>query len=289
MKPTYALLSDFSTTPTPFLVKEIVRASFSPDFHFHDECQLVYIVSGSGTRIIGGSIEHFEPGDLTFVGSNVPHVWYSEPNPDDKEAPAISLALYINPSKLIAQLKDLADTQSIEDFFVESERGMSIVGSKKILIYRCLTQMLKQKSVGVLIYLFQILEMLMDPSERTWLNSTNLVSSVRDYHQHRVSRLMQYIQKHFREEISLEQAAEVAGMQLHSFCRFFKQITKHTFSDFLNRVRVAFAAQLLQHSELPITQIVFESGFNNISYFNRTFKKIHGQTPKEFRAKMLGI
>lgn len=288
MKPTYALLSDFSTTTTPFLVKEIVRASFSPDFHFHDECQLVYIVSGSGTRIIGGSIEHFEPGDLTFVGSNVPHVWYSEPNPNDKEAPAISLALYINPSKLTTQLKGLIDTQSIEDFFVESERGMSIVGSKKSLIHGYLAQMLKQKSVGVLIYLFQILEMLMDPSERTWLNSTNVVTSVRDYHQHRVSRLMQYIQKHFREEISLEQAAEVAGMQLHSFCRFFKQITKHTFSDFLNRVRVAFAAQLLQHSELPITQIVFESGFNNISYFNRTFKKIHGQTPKEFRAKMLG-
>ncbi len=288
MKPTYALLSDFSTTTKTFLVKEIVRASFSPDFHFHDECQLVYIVSGSGTRIIGGSVEHFEPGDLTFLGSNVPHVWYSEPNPHDKEAPAISLALYINPNKLIARLKGLIDTQSIEDFFVESERGMSIIGSKKSLIHGYLAQMLKQKSVGVLIYLFQILEMLMDPSERTWLNSTNVVSSVRDYHQHRVSRLMQYIQKHFREEISLDQAAEVAGMQLHSFCRFFKQITKHTFSDFLNRVRVAFAAQLLQHSELPITQIVFESGFNNISYFNRTFKKIHGQTPKEFRAKMLG-
>ena len=288
MKPTYALLSDFSTATTPFLVKEIVRASFSPDFHFHDECQLVYIVSGSGTRIIGGSIEHFEPGDLTFVGSNVPHVWYSEPNPDDKEAPAISLALYINPSKLTTQLKGLIDTQSIEDFFVESERGMSIVGSKKQLIYRCLKLMLKQKSVGLLIYLFQILEMLMEPSERTWLNSTNIISSVRDHHQHRVSRLMQYIQKHFREEISLEQAAEVAGMQRHSFCRFFKQITKHTFSDFLNRVRVAFAAQLLQHSELPITQIVFESGFNNISYFNRTFKKIYGQTPKELRAKILG-
>ena len=94
MKPTFALLPDFVTSQTPFVVKEIIRPAFATDFHFHDECQLVYIQSGAGTRIVGDSIEHFEAGDLTFVSPRVPHVWYSKPKPEDSGDRDMSVALY---------------------------------------------------------------------------------------------------------------------------------------------------------------------------------------------------
>ena len=126
MKATYTLLPDFAIAQKPFVVKQIERSSFATDFHFHNECQLVYILSGAGTRIIGGTIERFESGDLTFVGPNVPHVWYSEFNA--KSEPAVSVALYINPIILTEDLKPFVDTKLLEAFFVQSERGISFSG-----------------------------------------------------------------------------------------------------------------------------------------------------------------
>lgn len=286
MKATYTLLPDFTTAQKPFVVKQIVRSSFATDFHFHNECQLVYILSGAGTRIIGGTIERFECGDLTFVGPNVPHVWYSEFNPASEHEPAVSVALYINPTTLTEYLKPFVDTKLLEEFFVQSKKGISFSGKKKERIIGYLQDMLESKNMQLLASFLQIMVLLLDPEDMIWLNRTPLLSTFTDKNQNRVSRLMEYIQQNFREDITIEQAASVAGLQLHSFCRFFKNLTYRTFSDFLNEVRIAFACQLLQQTDLPITQVAFESGYSNVSYFNRSFKKIHQHTPREFRAQM---
>jgi AraC-like DNA-binding protein len=286
MKPTFALLPDFVTSQTPFVVKEIIRPAFATDFHFHDECQLVYIRSGAGTRIVGDSIEHFEAGDLTFVGPRVPHVWYSKPKPNDVHNPDVSVALYINPAKIVDHLRFFVDTQSLKAFFQQSTRGLSIVGSKKEEMASLLQNMIHQKNVSLLASFVQILDLLLDSEELVWLNGASLLSAYSNDSQGRVAQLMDFIQQNFRTEITLEKAASVAGLQLHSFCRFFKTLTHRTFSDFINEVRIGFACQLLQQTDLPITQVAFESGYSNISYFNRSFRKIHRITPREFRAQM---
>lgn len=283
MKPTFALLPDFATSQTPFVIKEIIRPAFATDFHFHDECQLVYIRSGAGTRIVGDSIEHFEAGDLTFVGPRVPHVWYSKPKPNDMDNPDRSVALYINPVKIADHLKFFMDTQSLRYFFQQSTRGLSIVGAKKEAMTSHLQNMILQKNLSLLASFIQILDLLLDPEDLVWLNNASLLSAYSNESQGRVAQLMDFIQQNFRSEITLEKAASVAGLQLHSFCRFFKTLTHRTFSDFINEVRVGFACQLLQQTDLPITQIAFESGYSNISYFNRSFRKIHRITPREFR------
>ncbi|WP_310586803.1 AraC family transcriptional regulator [Runella sp. CRIBMP] len=271
------------------MAKEIIRPAFATDFHFHDECQLVYIRSGAGTRIIGGSIEHFEAGDLTFVGPRVPHVWYSKPKLEDSENPDVSIALYINPVKIVENLKPFIDTQSVKSFFQQSTRGISIIGSKKEAMTSLLQNMIHQKNVSLLASFIQILDLLLDSEELVWLNGASLLSAYSNDAQGRVAQLMDFIQQNFRTEITLEKAASVTGLQIHSFCRFFKSLTHRTFSDFINEVRVGFACQLLQHSDIPITQVAFESGYSNISYFNRSFRKIHRITPREFRAQMSAL
>nr|WP_295922709.1 AraC family transcriptional regulator [uncultured Dyadobacter sp.] len=285
MKATYTLLPEFAPSRKPFVVKKIVRSYFSTDFHFHKECQLVYVLSGSGTRIIGHSIERFEEGDLTFVGPNVPHVWYSESKPNEPASEAISLALYINPETICEHLNALTDTMELRQFFRESERGIRICGQKKALITDLLKQMLAQnnRQVGLLASFLQIIDQLLDPEELVWLNVPDLISTYSTQTSGRVPKLMHYIQQNFKEDITLQQAASVAGLQIHSFCRFFKTLTNRTFSDFLNEVRIGFACKLLQQSDLPVTQIALESGYTNISYFNRCFKKINKISPKEYR------
>ncbi|GLU51270.1 AraC family transcriptional regulator [Dyadobacter frigoris] len=280
MKATFALLPDFAQARKPFLVKKIVRPYFSTDFHFHTECQLVHILSGSGTRIIGDSIEHFEEGDLAFVGPNVPHVWYSQ---SQSAHESMSVALYINPEAVSEKLEGLIDTKELRRFFKESERGISVCGVKKALITDILMQMPEQKNIELLASFIQILHYLLDPEELVWLNVPNLLSVYNVQAPGRVHKLMHFIQQNFKQEITLQQAASVSGLQIHSFCRFFKSLTNRTFSDFLNEVRIGFASKLLLQSDLPVTQIALECGYTNISYFNRCFKKINKVSPKDYR------
>jgi AraC-like DNA-binding protein len=283
MKANYTILSDIARSQKSFVVKRIVRPYFSADFHFHEECQLVYILSGSGIRIIGHSIERFEKGDLTFIGSNVPHVWYSESGSDQIYSEAESLALYINSSLVCEQLSLLIDVKEIQQFFIEAERGIKIEGKKKELISTILAQMTEQRNLTLLGSFVNILDHLRDPSDAVWLNAANPISTYSAQPPGRIPKLMEYIHQNFKEQITLEKAASVAGLQLHAFCRFFKSLTNRTFSEFLNDVRIGFACKLLQESELSITQIALECGYVNISYFNRCFKKINDITPKEYR------
>ncbi|RRB04412.1 helix-turn-helix domain-containing protein [Larkinella rosea] len=283
MKPIYALLPDFASAQKPFVFREIVRSQFSTDFHFHPECQLVYVVSGSGTRIIGGSVEQFEAGDLTFIGPNVPHVWYSHAAQPETPLEARSLALYINPEVVLHHLKPFTNTQSLADFFRQSERGLCLTGPTREQLVALLTAMPNQSDLPLMASFLQILEVLKTSPEVRWLNPESLLMSYAGASQSRVARVMRFIQDQFRQPITLEETAAIAGLQLHSFCRFFKALTQRTFSEFLNEIRIGFACQLLQQSDLPITQIAYESGFGNISYFNRSFKKNRGLTPKEYR------
>lgn len=282
MKATYTLLPDFAQSPRSFVVKKIARPYFATDFHFHTECQLVYVLSGSGTRIIGDSIERFDAGDLTFVGPNVPHVWYSEPA-IDKSPEAISLALFINPEAVCEHLDSLIDTKELRLFFAESERGICLGGTKKKRITAILQQMTTQKNMTLLASFLQILDQLMDATDLVWLNNPNLLSVYSGRTQGRVHKLMDYIQQNYREEITLKQAASIAGLEIHSFCRYFKLLTNRTFSDFVNEVRIGFANKLLLQSDLPVTQIALESGYSNLSYFNRCFKKINKMPPRAYQ------
>ncbi|MCF0074146.1 AraC family transcriptional regulator [Dyadobacter sp. CY261] len=284
MKPNFAILSDLAYSRKSFVVKKISRSSFSTDFHFHKECQLVYVVSGSGVRIIGHSVEKFEKGDLTFVGANVPHVWYSESEPGHSEAlEAISLALYIDSELFCEQMSGLVDVKKVQNFFNESQRGLKIHGEKKALVVGILQEMLEQKDMHLLSSFLRILVNLCDPAELTYLNAPDPISTYSIQPHGRIPKLMYYIHQNFRDDISLEKAASVAGLQIHAFCRYFKSLTNRTFSEFLNDVRIGFACKLLHQSDLSITQVALECGYSNISYFNRCFKKINKMSPKEFR------
>lgn len=141
----------------------------------------------------------------------------------------------------------------------------------------------EQKNIALLASFLQILDFLLTPEDIIWLNSPNPLAAYASKASMRVHKLMRFIHENFKEEISLQQAASVSGLQIHAFCRFFKSLTNRTFSDFLNEVRIGFARKLLQQSDLSVTQIALECGYTNISYFNRCFKKINKISPKEYR------
>ena len=99
----------------------------------------------------------------------------------------------------------------------------------------------------------------------------------------RVNKVKHYIDKNFREEIRLQELADLASMTPTAFSRFFKLRTAKTISEYIIDVRLGHDARMLADSTMTIVEICYQCGFNNISNFNRIFKKRRGCTPSEFR------
>ncbi len=99
----------------------------------------------------------------------------------------------------------------------------------------------------------------------------------------RINVVFNYVKTHFKEEIRLEEIADMVSMTVPSFCRYFKKITNKTFIKFVNECRLVHASTLLTEKPISITEVCFESGFNNFSHFNKSFKKFTGQSPSSYR------
>ena len=98
-----------------------------------------------------------------------------------------------------------------------------------------------------------------------------------------IKKSRDYILKHLDEKITLDQAASVANMSASHFCRVFKKATDMNFSEYVARIRVERAKEMLVESNYTMAHIAYDCGFNSVTDFNRTFKKITGLTPTEFR------
>ena len=268
-----------------FTVKAINLPYFSTEFHFHEECQLVYVVESEGKRIVGDSVEHFESEELIFLGSDVPHVWHNDNHyfDDDKNVHARSIALFFNPVTLLEQLSGVGHTKKLQTMLAASRRGMKFYGETKIKLTQLLLQMLEQKGLPQMISLLQILEIMSHTKEFDFLASNGYINHYQSRDNDRMDRVFKYVFNNFKEEIALSAIAAVANMNKQAFCRHFKTCTQKTFVQFVNEIRIGHACKLLSNPDEAITSIVFECGFNSVSNFNRFFKEIKGMTPREYR------
>jgi AraC-like DNA-binding protein len=102
-----------------------------------------------------------------------------------------------------------------------------------------------------------------------------------------IKRAKEYIEEHHTEEVSLARAAKAVNMSTFYFCKMFKKVTGINFTDYLSRVRIEKAKNLLLNPNLRVSEIAFEVGFQSLTHFNRVFKKLLGQSPTEYRAQLL--
>lgn len=285
MKPHFAIPADDAIQDKIFLIKEIKQPSFSTEFHFHKDCQLVYVVESAGRRIIGDSIEYFENGDLVFVGSNVPHVWHNEEKYFERQnnLQARSLALYINSDSLTEHLSAFGSTGNLSAWLVKAQRGIQFYGSNRLSIISLMQQMLHQQGLAQISSFLQLIILLATAKEYRLLAGSNYENRYKDKDQSRMDTVFKYIFRHFKRDIPLSEIAIVAGLNIYSFCRFFKSRTQKSFVDFVNELRITYACRLLQEKEMNISELADKCGFNHTTHFNRLFKRQKSVTPKEYR------
>jgi len=290
MKPVPATIAEINSNSNVFFIREICEPSFSREFHFHEECQLVYITNGKGKRIVGDSIEHFEDGELVFIGSNVPHVWIDE----DRHIGAYrkkcsSLSLFISPQKFRTHFSAFGDIQRTDSLFEKAQRGMLIKGQAKNHIIALLETAQVQHGIEQIITLLNIVYALGTTLEFSLLASPNYANAISYKDNERMNRVYHYLLENFNKDIQCQEVAEIAGMNPNAFCRFFKSRTQRSLTIFLNEIRIGHACKLLVEKDESIAQIAYDCGFNNISNFNHFFKLLKKIPPRQFRKEILGI
>ena len=237
-------------------------------------------------RFLGDTIEPFEPGDLVFIGSNVPHCWRNHtPALNDPEHEAEMLTVQFKRDFLGDDFYKIAETVSILEFLKSSARGIKVNGLTRQRVARLLLKFKKQEGISRILTLISILDILSQSSEIAVLASEEYIHSYSTVGHSRINKVHLYLINNFHNQIMLRDVASVANMSETAFCRYLKLKTGKTFSQFLNEIRVGYACKLLVTSDFNLSEISVECGYNNLSNFSIQFKLLMKQTPKEYQKR----
>lgn len=260
---------------------------FQSPFHSHPELELVYVKESYGKRIIGNSVEPFVPGDMVFLGSDIPHIWLNDEiyYQGMNKLKAKAIVVYFNKDIFGSSFYELAETQKISTLFNQAARGLSISRKTNELIAKKLEKLVYKKDFEIIIGLFEILSILSESTDISYINN-EAYNPINDQTKNdRISDVFEYVKENYKEEISLLEIAKIANLTPTSFCRMFKLKTKKSFVEYLNEIRVSNACKFLIETDLGISEIAYECGYKTASNFNKLFKKLTGTTPKEYRKK----
>lgn len=286
MKPVFAKILEGLENEV-FKTKWVDEPYFSTTFHFHIECQMVYVVESEGKRMIGDSIESFESDELIFLGSNIPHVWYNSEqyfSNKEHESHARSVSMFFNPDKLLSSLAYLGKMQKLKSVLKTAMRGMKFYGETKSKLKELLLQMAhEEEDLAKMIYLLQILDILCSTKEYELLASSGYTNTYQLKDNDRMDMVFKHVFNNFANEIQLDSVASLINMNKQAFCRYFKSRTQKTFVEFVNEVRIGHACKLMADGEQQISNLAYECGFNSLSNFNRFFKEAKGITPREYK------
>lgn len=251
-------------------------------WHFHDEYELHLITNTHGKVFVGDYIGHFGPGHLVLTGPRLPHNWITTEYPDSGESPLRDRALQFGENRIEQAAKFIPELNTILPLLERAKNGIEFHGiSDKVAVY--LDQI--KGSVGskrLAIFIDLMTELAQHDNYRL-LSSVQLQSQDNQRQLDQINHVVEFITSNYQQPLSMAEVAEQFGMSESRFSRYFRRSTGNTFTDFVNRVRVNKACQLLLESEMYISTICYEVGFNNVANFNRRFMEFRGMTPSEFR------
>ena len=284
MKVEYEMIQPDEGSSFRLLHEKVIAEKFGWEYHFHPEFEIVCVLNGSGTRHIGNSFSRYENGDLVFIGPNLPHDGFGLNAHGLHE----EIVIQIREEVFQQSIVNRPEMASIVSLLERVKHGICFTGSTKDKITRRLKRLVKLPHFERFIELLNILHMMAISSEYQLLNEDVRISPAITKNNIRLQNIFDYVEKHFSEEIEIKKIASIANLSLPSFCNYFRKIMNTTFTDFLNQYRIQRACLLLQE-EKTIYETCFESGFNNVAYFNKVFKQITKKTPSEFKREKISV
>ena len=255
---------------------------FYDKLHQHDEYQLTMIQKGKGTFIHGAYVGPFAPGDVFLVAGNTPHLFRSD---IDAAEGALSSSIFFSWQFMEQHLGAFSEYAFFQEKRGLAEKGGRAFGQLATNSAILIQSVFATEGLVRLHSFFELLQTLLSSHE--WRSFEGLPRRrLNEFQGRRLDQVFDYTLAHFAEPISLATIAAVAHMNESAFCRYFKLHTRKSYITFLNEFRVQQACRLLVQSEKSVVEIALEVGFNNISNFNRQFKKVMNCTPKAYRHRL---
>jgi AraC-like DNA-binding protein len=254
-------------------------------WHYHPEYELVLIIKGAGKRMVGDHVDRFEEGDLLFLGSNLPHEWLCDDEyfSHTKGFKGEGIVIQFVEDFLGKIFFEVSENKKLKKILSDSVRGCLLKGTTKLIITKIMKKMLLQDPSDNLYSLLNIFKIISNSTDHTLLSSPNFLQSFQSDEYDPMKKVIQYILQNFQEPIHIKNLLKIANMSSTSFSVLFKKTHNMTFKEYLVKIRVGYACRLLSDEDKSISQISFEAGFENLSNFNRLFKKFKGVTPSEFK------
>ncbi|UZT96562.1 AraC family transcriptional regulator [Chryseobacterium fluminis] len=269
-----------------FLVFDRIKASFDFPYHYHPEIEINFISRGKGyRRLIGDHTGEIGDIELVLVGPNLPHCWA---NHTCKNKKTHEITVQFNQDFFNQSMMDKNILKPISKLMKDSIRGILFSVETAEKLKHSFFNLSKMNSFDSFIEIMRILNELAIAEDKTILSSYSIeLETFADNDKMKI--VHDFVHKNFENKITLHDAASLVNMSSVTFNRFIKKRTGKTFVNYLNEIRISYAARWLMEKNLTVFETAFEAGFNNIANFNKVFKSIKKTTPTEFKELFKGV
>lgn len=248
----------------------------------HDEYEINFVAHCPGARrIVGDSVETTGEFELILIGPNLEHTWEQA---DCTSEEMREITVQFRKDGLPEAILSKAPFQKIREMLARSERGVAFNMCAIMESYSQLDGLTREgKPFDKTIDLLRLLNTLAETGDYRVLSTSSFAKTPPSTESRRVHKVEKYINEHFAEEIRLEAMAMMAGMTPTAFSRFFRLRTGMSLSDFIIDVRMGNASRMLLETTMSVLEVCYACGFNNISNFNRLFRRKKKCSPTQFR------
>jgi AraC-like DNA-binding protein len=264
-----------------FTIFSRVKREFSFPLHYHEELELNLIINARGARrIVGDHIDTIDDLELVLVGPNLYHAWFTH-QCSSEEIREVTIQWH----KDLFEEKLLRRNQLnfIRNMLERSQKGILFSREAATRLAPRILSLDKKNGFDSVLELMSILHDLSISRNMRTLSDASFTNEHFTYNSRRIEKAFEYMNNNYDKPVTLGEVASVVNMTEVSFSRFIKKRTGNTFIDSLNEIRLGHASRMLIDTTHSIAEISYNCGFNNISNFNRIFKKKKTCTPKEFR------
>ena len=271
-----------------FIYQVKSSASFRFNWHFHPEYELTLIVRSQGKRFVADNISDYQDGDLVLLGPRLPHTWQSFSDSSTRSK-HIACIIQFREDFLGSDFFDSLELSAIKGMLGRSAHGLCFSGPARDEAAERIVAMEKLSGLRRLTTFLEILELLARARKVTTISSPGFVPSLNHASHQRIDRVCRYVNENYTKSISQPQAADLVQMSSSTFRRKKKKTVGLTFVEYLNSLRISHACRLLIETDLSILEICHQSGFNNLSNFNRRFLKSKGVSPRQYRKSYIEL
>ena len=247
-------------------------------WHYHPEFELVYVEAIAGIRHVGKNISSFVESDLVLIGSNVPHLNFDYGLQTEYKQIVVQFKEDFLPN-LIVPTAEFGDIRALFD---KAYLGLSFYGKTKEQVVAKLKEMQSKNNFNSLLELFEILNIMAGSSEVHELNTEDTRIKMFMNDKIRMATIYDYIHENYEKKPDVNDIAAIVHLSTAAFCRYFKKQTNMTFTDFVNQYRITQAKTLLLKDH-NVSEVGYAVGFESMSYFNKLFKSLVGETPSAFK------